>query len=130
MAEVDASAAQGQGEAVPKEGLSQSSAIPHHLRCQRAARVSCFQPFGGGFEDYTAFSSCPRARCRGVDQGDGGSLNGLLVVEEHRALIGMALQGFQCAKPGMHEVFKCLIRSFEVCFLVLRTTFSLRIPFV
>jgi hypothetical protein len=38
------------------------------------------------------------------------------IKEEHRALIGAALQGFQSTEAGLHEVFKNLVASFEVSF--------------
>jgi hypothetical protein len=48
------------------------------------------------------------------------ALTGSSLKEEHRALIGAALQGFWSSEAGMHEAFKGLITSFEVIFLSLR----------
>ena len=45
------------------------------------------------------------------------ALKGSSIKEEHRALIGMALQGYRSAGAGLHEVFKNLVVGFEVCFL-------------
>jgi hypothetical protein len=44
------------------------------------------------------------------------TLKGSSFKEEHHAMIGAALQGFQSAGGGLHEVFKNLITIFEVCF--------------
>jgi hypothetical protein len=52
------------------------------------------------------------------------TLKGSSIKEEHRALIGAALQGFRSAGAGLHEVFKNLVASFEVCFYP-RTKFNL-----
>ena len=45
------------------------------------------------------------------------ALKGSSIKEEHRALIGVALQGYQSAGASLHEVFKNLIAGFQVCFL-------------
>ena len=45
------------------------------------------------------------------------TLKGSSIKEEHRALIGVALQGFRSAGAGLHEVFKNLIVGFKVRFL-------------
>jgi hypothetical protein len=42
------------------------------------------------------------------------ALTGSSLKEEHRTLIGTALQGFQSTEAGMREAFKGLITSFEV----------------
>ena len=48
------------------------------------------------------------------------ALIGSSLKDEHRALIGAALQGFWSAEAGMHEVFKGLLTSFEVTLCLLR----------
>ena len=45
------------------------------------------------------------------------ALKGCSLKEEHRALIGAALQGYRSIGAGLHEVFKSLVAGFEVCFL-------------
>ena len=45
------------------------------------------------------------------------TLKGSSIKEEHRALIGAALQGFRSTGASLHEVFKNLIVGFEVRFL-------------
>ena len=42
------------------------------------------------------------------------ALKGSSIKEEHRALIGTALQGYRSAGAGLHEVFKNLVAGFKV----------------
>jgi hypothetical protein len=43
------------------------------------------------------------------------TLKGSSLKEEH-ALIGAALRGFRSTGASLHEVFKNLVTSFEICF--------------
>ena len=45
------------------------------------------------------------------------ALKGCSLKEEHRALIGTALEGYRSVEAGLREVFKSLVAGFEVCFL-------------
>ena len=48
------------------------------------------------------------------------ALKGCSLKEEHRALIGTALEGYRSIEAGLHEVFKNLIAGFEVRLLRIR----------
>jgi hypothetical protein len=118
MAEVDTSAKQYPGTERPEvieEGLGQSSAQPMSTSAPplqaEAARVDASevipppQPTTQG-----------RAGAGWTEEME-DALKGSSVKEEHRALIGTALQGYRSAGAGLHEVFKNLIAGFEVHFL-------------
>ena len=61
-------------------------------------------------------SPAPREATTGWTEEMEAALTGSSLKEEHRALIGVVLQGFRPVEAGMREVFKGLVMSFEVFF--------------
>jgi hypothetical protein len=118
MAEVEASVQQDPGTEHPEvaeEGLSQSLAQPASTsvpssqaevpRTEPSEVIPPPQPTAQGWAG------------AGWTEEMEDALKGSSVKEEHRALIGTALQGYRSAGAGLHEVFKNLIAGFEVRFL-------------
>jgi hypothetical protein len=118
MAEVDTSAQQDLGEKHPEvigEELGQSSvqpisasAPPPRVEATRIGTSEVFPP------------PSPTAQGRagaGWTEEMEDTLKDSSIKEEHRALIGAALQGYRSTGAGLHEVFKNLVAGFEVCFL-------------
>ena len=58
----------------------------------------------------------PRPATVGWTKEVEAALMGSSLKEEHRTLVGVALQGFRSAEARMREVFKGFIRIFEVLF--------------
>jgi hypothetical protein len=117
MAEVDTSAQQDPGEKRPtviEEGLGQSSAQPTSTSAPppqvEATRVDISEVIPPPQQ-----TAQGRAGAGWTEEME-DTLRGSSIKEKHRALMGAALQGFRSAEAGLHEVFKNLITSVEVCF--------------
>lgn len=120
MAEVETSAASGQGEPVPevpKKGLGQNSAQPIQSR-MHVPQPETFVPSTSVVGSEVAPPPPPAAGRvnAGWPEEMEEALTGSSIAEEHRALIGAALQGFRSAEARICEVFKGLVKNFEVCF--------------
>jgi hypothetical protein len=124
MAEVNTSAQQDPGTERPEvieESLGQSlvqptstSAPPHQAEAIRVETPEVIPP-----PQPTAQGWAGVGWTEEVEE----ALRGSSIKEEHRALIGTALEGYRSAGAGLYEVFKNLIVGFEV--RLLRIWFTL-----
>ena len=118
MAEVDTSAQQDPGEKLPEvveKRLSPSlaqpistPAPPPTLEATRIGTSEVLPPILPTAQDWAG---------AGWTEEMEDALKGSSIKEEHRALIGSALQGYRSTGSGIHEVFKNLVAGFEVRFL-------------
>lgn len=119
MAEVETSTQQGQGDKIPevvKEGLqslAQPTSAPAPSPRWETPMLGIAVP---GSEVAPPPPPAQGWASAGWTEEIEETLKGSSLKEEHRALIGAALQGFWSAGAGLHEVFKGFIMSFEVLF--------------
>ena len=123
MVEVETSAPRGQGKDIPeviKEELGQSLAQPKSVLAPMS-QPEIRMPSTQVLNSEVVLPSPPPSQGRasiGWTEEMEETLKGSSLKEEHRALIGAALQGSRSAGAGLHEVFKNLVTSFDVCLFV------------
>jgi hypothetical protein len=131
MAEGETLAQQGQGDEVPEITQAERGQV---LAQPKPASAPSPQPDASvpstsvvGTEVPPPPPPAPGRATTGWTEEMEVSLMGSSIKEEHRTQIDTALQVFRSAEVGMHEIFKSLIKSFEVfTILTLRVTFLLR----